>query len=670
MRAFVIRGFGLKKDSAGTPVDFDLVDAQLITPAMARCGLAGGTTGVVVDAGNIRADMFSLILEADVVICDITVHNANVFYELGVRHALRKKHTVLIKGDPSADTTPFDLSTDRYLKYPVGSPGDAVDALVDAITTGLAGNRDTDSPIFLMMPTLAQADPSAVVVVPLDFVEEVDRARASSDKGWLRLLAEEVRGERFQWVGLKRIGLAQWSLKDYEGARETWEAVRAVYPLDLDANLSLANILERLYRVNLRPALLEASNQAIERVLGVKGLSPKHQAEALALQGRNLKTLWRLGLEKLESVDERRARAIDNKLLQSYEAYLGAFRVDLNGFYPGIAALQAGHVLLSLSSEAAWRNMFGRDALRARRLREDLEQELPVLGHIVAASIDHALDFPGKDDPIWAEISKADLLFLTEPEESLAADPGFVVAAYQQAIPRDRHFERDATRGQLVLFAQLGIRAPVAQAVIDALDGPKERDAKPVHLVVFSGHTIDGPTTTPPRFPAAAEARARVLIEARLRVLMRDDEELVVLASAAPGADILVHELCLEMGIPARLCLPMPKDVVAREAFPQLDGWRNRFLAVVKAREANAFQLSDSAELPPWLRPRKLDRWDRGNRWVVNLAQSWGAARVTLLALWDGDEAETATGGTSQMVRLARKTGNFAFEHIDSRQLL
>jgi hypothetical protein len=55
---------------------------------------------------------------------------------------------------------------------------------------------------------------------------------------------------------------------------------------------------------------------------------------------------------------------------------------------------------------------------------------------------------------------------------------------------------------------------------------------------------------------------------------------------------------------------------------------------------------------------------------VVNLAQSWGAARVTLLALWDGDEAETATGGTSQMVRLARKTGNFAFEHIDSRQLL
>jgi hypothetical protein len=52
----------------------------------------------VIDAGNIRSDMFALILEADIVICDITVHNANVFYELGIRHALRKKHTVLIKG--------------------------------------------------------------------------------------------------------------------------------------------------------------------------------------------------------------------------------------------------------------------------------------------------------------------------------------------------------------------------------------------------------------------------------------------------------------------------------------------------------------------------------------------------------------------------------------------
>ena len=130
-RVFVIRGFGIKTDSKGAPSTSTRVHTELIDPALKRCGLAGGTTAEVEDAGNIRADMFALILEADLVICDITVHNANVFYELGIRHALRKKHTVLIKGDPSADTTPFDLSTDRYLKYPVANPAAALEALVD-----------------------------------------------------------------------------------------------------------------------------------------------------------------------------------------------------------------------------------------------------------------------------------------------------------------------------------------------------------------------------------------------------------------------------------------------------------------------------------------------------------------------------------------------------------
>ena len=124
------RGFGTKKNSAGQSIDFERVHAALVAPALKRCDLAGDTTIEVVEPGNIRADMFALIVEADIVVCDITVHNANVFYELGIRHSLRKKHTVLIKGDPSADTTPFDLSTDRYLKYPVANPGAALEALV------------------------------------------------------------------------------------------------------------------------------------------------------------------------------------------------------------------------------------------------------------------------------------------------------------------------------------------------------------------------------------------------------------------------------------------------------------------------------------------------------------------------------------------------------------
>src|SRR5262245_31172947 len=119
-RAFVIRPFGKKKDSAGKEFDFDAIQTGVIGPALAESGFTGSTTGEIIDAGNIREDMFALILEADLVVCDITLLNANVFYELGIRHALRRKGTLLIKHVGSADSPPFDLLTDRYIAYDLG----------------------------------------------------------------------------------------------------------------------------------------------------------------------------------------------------------------------------------------------------------------------------------------------------------------------------------------------------------------------------------------------------------------------------------------------------------------------------------------------------------------------------------------------------------------------
>jgi hypothetical protein len=47
--------------------------------------VAGGTTAEINRAGNIREDMFRLLVVADLVIADVSIHNANVFYELGIR---------------------------------------------------------------------------------------------------------------------------------------------------------------------------------------------------------------------------------------------------------------------------------------------------------------------------------------------------------------------------------------------------------------------------------------------------------------------------------------------------------------------------------------------------------------------------------------------------------
>ena len=121
---------------------------------------------------------------ADLVIADISIHNANVFYELGIRHALRDKRTFLIKskqatpGERDAKDTdvPFDLKTDRYLAYDPNQLGGAVEILAAALKLTMDSQK-ADSPIYQLLPALKPADPDDVLVVPLDFSEEVERAR-------------------------------------------------------------------------------------------------------------------------------------------------------------------------------------------------------------------------------------------------------------------------------------------------------------------------------------------------------------------------------------------------------------------------------------------------------------------------------------------------------------
>jgi hypothetical protein len=59
-------------------------------------------------------DIFSLIFKAQIVVCDFTDKNPNVFYEAGIAHTLGK-HVVPIT--QSATDIPFDLRHHRYLDY-------------------------------------------------------------------------------------------------------------------------------------------------------------------------------------------------------------------------------------------------------------------------------------------------------------------------------------------------------------------------------------------------------------------------------------------------------------------------------------------------------------------------------------------------------------------------
>src|SRR5919202_6445182 len=100
----------------------------------------------------------------------------------------------------------------------------------------------------------------------------------------------------------------------------------------------------------------------------------------------------------------------------------------------------------------------------------------------------------------------------------------------------------------------------------------------------------------------------------------------------------------------------MPPDDFARLAFGNLDGWRSRYLELISRRPM--LQLSDRAGLPRWLQSSGLDPWERGNQWVLEMARTSGARKVTLIALWDGKATGLDRGGTAHMVRIAQDAGS------------
>lgn len=67
----------------------------------------------------IMANILEGIAKSEIVIVDITDSNANVFYELGIAHTLRTRHSViLITGDPDiSKNTPFDIRHWSILPY-------------------------------------------------------------------------------------------------------------------------------------------------------------------------------------------------------------------------------------------------------------------------------------------------------------------------------------------------------------------------------------------------------------------------------------------------------------------------------------------------------------------------------------------------------------------------
>jgi len=109
---FVIMPFSTT--TSCTEDEWTLIFEALFKPAIEGAGLDYECRRSVATRGNIVASILQELKESYVVLADLTDHNANVFYELGVRHSL-KDRTILVA--QKEEDIPFDLRAYAYHVY-------------------------------------------------------------------------------------------------------------------------------------------------------------------------------------------------------------------------------------------------------------------------------------------------------------------------------------------------------------------------------------------------------------------------------------------------------------------------------------------------------------------------------------------------------------------------
>lgn len=367
LHAFVAMPFGVKKDSHGNEVDFNRVFAELIKPALESAGLDVFRADEEERAGDIRTDMFQELLIADLVVADLTLANPNVWYELGVRHALRARGVVIVCGGQV--TTAFDLYTDRKLRYGLkdGVPDpatlqDDTHHLTDMVKATMESWHDRKvSPVYQLLPNLQEPDwKSLRIGVVREFWERHDAwedrivlARKAGHIGDVLLLADEAPVAAFRAEALIRAGVALRKAGRFDFALEQLERGLAVNPGNLSGLREKGMCLQRLAIAHVPGHSLDRAREHYRNVLEQYPDDP----ETWALLGRVDKDAWvaawrQPGRTPGQMRDE--AAYEDALLRAAIDSYTHGYRRNQSHYYSGINALTLMYLYRHLTSETRY----------------------------------------------------------------------------------------------------------------------------------------------------------------------------------------------------------------------------------------------------------------------------------------------------------------------------
>ena len=331
---FVLMPFGKKTDAAVRVTNFDSVYQKIIAPAVEAAGLEPIRADDEKIGGTIHKPMFERLMLCHYAVADITGANPNVFYELGIRHALRPRSTVILF--VAGTVMPFDIALVRGIPYRTDGAGEPieVEGSIEAIAAQLRVARQDphdDSPIFQLVDVLphSQIDHAKTDI----FREQIDYS-----KKYKKRLAEAVRAgaEAVEKIA-NEAGLANLNEVETGVVVDLYLSMR-----DVKSYQSMIKLYDRmpppLQRARMmreqlgfalnRDGRFDDAEKVLKEVIAEYGPS----SETNGLLGRIYKDRW--DISRKESRPD--ARSL---LRRAIDTYLDGFQADWRDAYPGVNAV-------------------------------------------------------------------------------------------------------------------------------------------------------------------------------------------------------------------------------------------------------------------------------------------------------------------------------------------
>ena len=254
---FVAMPFGVKQG-----IDFNRVFREYIEPALTEARFEVFRADEEMRAGNIRTDMFQQLLIADLVVVDLSIDNPNVWYELGVRHALRSRGVIQII--TQREQMPFDVYTDRVIRYHTkdGVPDpeflqqDKAKLGQFATETMASWHGRKVSPVYHLLSYLREPDWKTLRVGEAQefweryerWEERIEIARDKRRPGDIMLLADEAPTQALHLDAHRAAGKALMKMGQFSFALNQYKDAFAIDPTDLDSQQQSAILLGRMNR--------------------------------------------------------------------------------------------------------------------------------------------------------------------------------------------------------------------------------------------------------------------------------------------------------------------------------------------------------------------------------------------------------------------------------------